>query len=91
MSSLNAATRTWIYSVAVAAVPLLVGYGLVSADTAPLWLALIAAVLAAGPPLLAIRNVTPDPAPAGPDEDDEEDAVDLPDGGFPLDLTVDDD
>lgn len=59
----DARTRTYIYAVAVAAMPILVAYGLLSADVAPLWLALAAALLAVAPPLLAVRNVTPDEEP----------------------------
>lgn len=57
---LDATTRTYIYAIAVAVMPILVAYGLLSAEQAPLWLALAAAILAAGPGVLAIRNVTPD-------------------------------
>ena len=58
--NLNAATRAWIYGVAVALLPILVSFGLLTEDRAPLIVALLAAVLSAGPPALALRNVTPD-------------------------------
>ena len=57
---MSAAQRTYLYAVAVAAMPILVAYGLLTADTAPLWLALVGAVLSAVPPVVAIRHVTPD-------------------------------
>lgn len=80
----DARTRTYIYAVAVAVMPILVAYGLLSAEQAPLWLALAAALLAIAPPVLAIRNVTPDPAtpPPADDDDDDEPADDLPEGGL---------
>ena len=57
---MNAQTRTYVYAVAVAVMPILVAYGLLTPDKAPLWLALAGAILAAAPPVLAIRNITPD-------------------------------
>lgn len=65
--NLNAQTRTYIYGIAIALVPILVSFGLLTEDRAPLFVALIAAVLAATPNVLAIRNITPDP----PAEDDD--------------------
>ena len=58
--NLNATTRTYIYAIATAVMPILVAYGLLTPDKAPLWLALAGAILAAAPPVLAIRNITPD-------------------------------
>ena len=49
--------RKWIYGVCLAAVPLLVAYGAIEKDDAPLWIALIGAVVA---PVLALANLTPD-------------------------------
>lgn len=49
--------RKWIYGVCLAAVPLLVAYGVLEKDDAPLWIALIGAVVA---PALALANLTPD-------------------------------
>lgn len=57
---MNATQRTYVYGIAVAVLPILVAYGLLSADQAPLWLALVAALLAVGPNVLALRNITPD-------------------------------
>lgn len=48
--------RKWLYGVAVALIPLLVAYGLMSTNEAPLWLALIAAVLGGAPNLVALAN-----------------------------------
>ncbi|EFM46477.1 phage holin [Mobiluncus mulieris] len=41
-----APVRTWIYGIITAAIPLLTAYGLISSETAPLWLALAGALLA---------------------------------------------
>ncbi len=41
-----APVRTWIYGIITAAIPLLTAYGVLSAETAPLWLALAGALLA---------------------------------------------
>ena len=48
--------RRRIYVVAAAVIPLVVAYGLLSAEQAPLWLALAAAILGAGPATLAAKN-----------------------------------
>lgn len=50
--------RKWIYAVCLAAVPLLVLYGVIDEAAAPLWVALIGAVVAPG---LALANLTPKP------------------------------
>ena len=42
---LTPAVRRWAYGVITAAVPLLVIYGVIESETAPLWLALAASVL----------------------------------------------
>jgi hypothetical protein len=65
--NLSANTRTYIYGIAIALVPILVSFGLLTEDRAPLFVTLIAAVLASGPSVLAIRNVTPD-TPDTPDD-----------------------
>jgi hypothetical protein len=54
--------RKWLYGVALAAVPLLVTYGVISEASAPLWIAAVAAVLA---PTLALTHLTPDLPPPG--------------------------
>jgi hypothetical protein len=59
----NANQRSALYAVAAAVLPILVSYGLLSDEKAPLFLALVGAVLAAIPPVVAFRNVTPDPEP----------------------------
>lgn len=51
--------RKHVYLVCLAAVPLLVAYGAISADTAPLWVALAGAIVA---PSLALRNLSPEQA-----------------------------
>jgi hypothetical protein len=48
--------RKWIYGVCLAAVPLLVIYGVIDESTAPLWVAVIAAVIA---PATALTHLTP--------------------------------
>lgn len=50
-------TRRWLYIVAAAVVPLLVFYGVITEDSAPLWIALAASVLGAGANGLAAANV----------------------------------
>lgn len=50
------AVRRWAYGVVTAAVPLLVAYGVVEAEVAPLWVAAGASVLGTG---LAAANTPP--------------------------------
>ncbi len=50
--------RKWLYGVCLTVVPLLVFYGIIGQDSAPLWIALVAAVLS---PVVALRNLTPEP------------------------------
>lgn len=57
MPNIPAKYRSWLYAVSVAAVPLLVAYGVIEESTAPLWIAAAGAVLNS---TLALRNVTPD-------------------------------
>jgi hypothetical protein len=49
--------RKWLYGVSLAAVPLLVAYGVLDEAAAPLWIALVASVLA---PTLALTHLTPE-------------------------------
>lgn len=42
------AVRLWMYGVVTAGVPLLISYGVVSQQVAPLWIALAASVLGTG-------------------------------------------
>ena len=51
--------RKWLYSVAVAVVPLLVLYGAISQEAAPLWLAVCAALLGVAAPAMALSHLTP--------------------------------
>lgn len=55
-------TRKWIYGICLAVVPLLVLYGVIDEAAAPLWIAVIGAVVA---PTLALTHLTPK---EGPDE-----------------------
>lgn len=57
MPKVPANVRKWVYGVSLAAIPLLVAYGIVDESMAPLWVALIGAIVA---PALALANVTPD-------------------------------
>lgn len=58
--------RKWVYTVSLALIPLLVFYGVISEDSAPLWIALIGAVVA---PVMALTHMTPvdDGPEEGPD------------------------
>lgn len=49
----NPAARRWVYGVAVAVVPLLTAYGIISETHAPLWVAVVSAVFV---PSLALSN-----------------------------------
>lgn len=46
--------RVWVYGIAIPLLPLLVFYGVISENAAPLWLAAIGGVLTPG---LALANV----------------------------------
>jgi hypothetical protein len=50
------AVRQWLYAVLLAGVPLLIVYGIVSADTAPLWIALGGAILGHGTATVALAK-----------------------------------
>lgn len=54
--------RAWIYRVAIAAIPVLTGYGVLSADKAALWLGLLGAILGTGVTLLASVHTSTTPA-----------------------------
>ena len=51
------AQRRWVYTIALAVLPLLIAYGVLAEEQAPLWAALVGAVLV---PDLARRNVSED-------------------------------
>jgi len=57
MPRIPANTRKWIYGISLAGIPLLVAYGILDESMAPLWVALVGAIIA---PALAMANVTPD-------------------------------
>ncbi|OYO16296.1 hypothetical protein CGZ94_04975 [Enemella evansiae] len=65
---LTPAARRWLYGIALAALPLLIVYGILTETTAPLWGALAGAILVPG---VAIAN-TPatDPPPRRGRDDD---------------------
>jgi len=48
--------RKWLYGIALTVVPLLVAYGVLTEDAAPLWIALIGSFLA---PTLALTHLSP--------------------------------
>ena len=54
---LTPSVRRWVYGIALAVVPLLVLYGILDERSAPLWVALISAVVVPG---LAVAHVTDD-------------------------------
>lgn len=51
-------TRRYIYGVAVAILPLLIAYGVIEEQTAPLWVAALGSILVPG---MAWSNTTPPP------------------------------
>ena len=53
---LTPAVRRWVYGIAIAVLPLLIAYGVLDDQSAPLWAALVGAVLV---PSLAVANVQP--------------------------------
>jgi hypothetical protein len=55
---LSQPVRAWIYRVFVAAIPLLIAYGVISGQTAPLWVTLGATVLGFG---MAAKNTSINP------------------------------
>jgi hypothetical protein len=58
MTWLNTASnRKLLYRISLALIPLLVFYGVISQDAAPLWIALVGSLLA---PSLALAHITPD-------------------------------
>ena len=54
--------RKYLYGVTIAAVTVLVAYDVISGEAAPLWLALVAAVLGIVAPATAITHMTPAPS-----------------------------
>ncbi|MSS45920.1 hypothetical protein FYJ43_07690 [Cutibacterium sp. WCA-380-WT-3A] len=56
-SILSLTGRRWLYGVATAAIPLLIAVGAISDEQAPLWVALIGAVLVPG---VALSATVPD-------------------------------
>ena len=57
MPHITPTVRRWVYGLALAVVPLLVLYGILDEQSAPLWVALISAVVVPG---LAVANVSDD-------------------------------
>ena len=48
--------RKWLYLVSLAVIPLLVFYGVITEDAAPLWVALVGSILS---PTLALTHLSP--------------------------------
>jgi hypothetical protein len=53
----NREHRKWLYGISVTAIPLLVGYGVLSEHIAPLWIAFAGSFLA---PTLALSHLSPE-------------------------------
>lgn len=49
--------RKWLYVVSLAAIPLLVMYGVIDPEAAPMWLALVAAFLGVAAPAMALGHL----------------------------------
>ena len=49
--------RKYIYLISVTVIPLLVFYGVISEEAAPLWVAVVAAIVA---PMTALTHLTPE-------------------------------
>lgn len=65
MSWLTEQRRAYIYRVALAVMALLTIYGIVDSDTAPVWLAVVFAVLGLGTSGLATVNTSTNTPPEG--------------------------
>jgi len=64
--TLTPSNRKWIYGITIAALPILVTFGILDDSTLPLWAGLAAAIFA---PALAIRHVGPGIDETARDED----------------------
>jgi len=53
--------RAYLYRISLVAVPVLIAYGALDPNKAPLWLALLAAILGVAAPVTALANLSPDP------------------------------
>lgn len=62
---MTAKGRAYIYTIAIAAIAVAVGYQLLSPEHSALWLGLIAALLGIGANVTALKHITPD-APKEP-------------------------
>ena len=70
---LSRAGRKWLYSVSVAAIPLLVIIGKIDSGEASAWLSIIAAILGVAAPTMALAHLTPISA-------DQPDDITIPEG-----------
>ena len=55
MPYIPAHIRRYVYAIALAAIPLLVAFGIIEESQAPLWVAFVGAVIA---PTLALANIS---------------------------------
>lgn len=68
MSWLTEERRAWVYRVALAIMAVLTVYGVIDADTAPVWLGVVFAVLGLGTSGLATVNTSTKLPPPPPPE-----------------------
>ena len=54
--------RAYLYRISVVVVPLLIAFDALDPNKAPLWLALVAAILGVAAPVTALANLSPDPS-----------------------------
>ena len=54
--------RAYLYRISGVIVPVLIAYDALDPNKAPLWLALVAAVLGVAAPAAALANLSPDPS-----------------------------
>lgn len=69
---MDAKNRRHLYMVSLAVIPLLVFYGVIAQEAAPLWIAIVGAIVA---PSVALNHITPNDADvaSAPEDFDEKD------------------
>jgi hypothetical protein len=69
---MDAKNRRHLYMVSLAVIPLLVFYGVIAQEAAPLWIAIVGAIVA---PSVALNHITPNDADvaSAPEDFDEAD------------------
>ena len=58
--------RKWLYGISMSVMPLLVMFGVITEQAAPLWIALVGSILT---PAMALNNLTPAPVQVEPEDD----------------------